>query len=126
MSGGFSFDTGAGGGVIEERAWIQLAVIPTTVLGDTEFISFRLFIPNGNTLKIWSVGVQNDSNNTPVGLTAEVDDETNTINLVSENSKRTTGDPLAEVDGPVDVAMRAENNTGNDQNTSATFSYTIE
>lgn len=105
---------------------LQLAPIPTTVLADTEFISFRINIPSGNTLKIWVVGVQNDSNSAPSGLTAEVDDETNSNNLVSENSKRTTGDPLAEVSGNVDVAMRAENDTGNSQNATATFGYTIE
>lgn len=117
---------GFGKGVIGNRQELQLAVIPTTVLADTEFISFRINIPTGNTLKIWAVGVQNDSNNTPAGLTAEADDETNSTNLVSQNAKRATGTPLAEVSGDVDVAFRAENDTGGSQNTTATFAYTIE
>lgn len=120
---GISFSIKGG---ISDKGQLQLAVIPTTTLADTEFISFRINVPSGKTLKIWAVGVQNDSNNAPSGLTAEVDDETNSTNLVSENSKRATGDPLASVSGAVDVAMRAENDTGSDQNSTATFSYTVE
>lgn len=105
---------------------VQQAVIPTTTLSDTEFISFRVHIPAGFTIKILVVGVQNASNNAPTGLTAEVDDETNTVNLVSQNSKRAVGDPLAEVDGAVDVAFRIENDTGSDQNATGAFSYIIE
>lgn len=100
--------------------------IPTTTLSDTEFISIRLHVPTGNTLNIYAAGVQNASNNAPTGLTAEVDDETNATNLVSENSKRTTGSPLASVSGAVDVAFRAENNTGGSQDASATFEYSLE
>lgn len=107
-------------------AQLQLAPIPTTTLSDGEFISFRIHVPSDITLKIWAVGVQNISNNAPANLTAEVDDETNNNNLVSQNSKRTTGDPLAEVSGAVDVAFRTENDTGADQDATSTFAYTLE
>lgn len=125
--------TGTGGGInvsrsgggIDDAAQIQQAVIPTTTLADGEFISFRLNVPADKKLVIWAVGIQNNSNNAPGGLTAEVDNESTATNVVSENQKRITGDPLAEVAGAADVAMRAENDTGNSQNASATFSYTI-
>lgn len=121
---GFGFTTPGGG--IADKTILQTAVIPTTTLADGEFISFRVNVPTGYTLYIWSVGVQNSSNNAPAGLTAEVDDETNTVNLVSSNQKRQTGDPIAQVDGPVDVAFRTENDTGGGQNASSSFGYTIE
>lgn len=105
---------------------IQQGGIATTQLSDGQFISLRVHIPSGSTLKVWSVGVQNNSNNAPAGVTAEVDDETNAVNLVSENSKRSLGNPLAEVDGPVDVAFRVENDSGGTENVSLTFSLTIE
>lgn len=104
---------------------IQQAGIPTTVLADGEFISTRINVPSGTRLEVYAVGVQNSSNNAPSGLTAEVDDETNTENLVSQNAKRATGSPLASVSGDVDVAFRAENDTGNSHNTTATFAYII-
>lgn len=105
---------------------LQVAPIPTTTLADTEFISFRVHVPSNHTLYVWAVGVQNASNNAPAGLTAEVDDETNTTNLVSQNAKRATGNPLASVSGAVDVAFRVENDTGGSQDATAAFAYTIE
>lgn len=121
---GFTFNSAAAEGI--QIVTIQQAVIPTTTLADGEFISFRVFVPSDFTIRIFAVGVQNASNNAPAGLTAEVDDETNAVNLVSENSKRATGDPLAEKDGPIDVAMRTENDTGGSQDATSSFSYSIE
>lgn len=109
-----------------ERQQLQVAVIPTTTLADGEFISFRIHVPDGTTLKVWAAGVQNASNNAPAGLTAEVDDETAANNLVSQNAKRVTGAPLAEVDGAVDVAFRTENDTSGSEDATSTFAYTIE
>lgn len=118
----FSFNSK--GGIDKQQ--LQLAPIPTTTLADGEFITFRINIPLGFTLKIWAVGVQNDANSAPAGLTAEVDDETNAVNLVSENSKRVTGNPLAEKSGDIDVAFTVENDTGNPQNASGVFAFTVE
>lgn len=112
--------------VSEDKAARQMATIPTTILEDGQFISFRIFVPSGKTLNIWSLGVQNDSNQTPSGLTAEIDDETNSSNLVSFNSKRESGNPLESEGGDFDAAFRVENDTGDVQNASATFSYTLE
>lgn len=103
----------------------RATAIQTTQLQDTEYISKRLRVPNGSTLNVYAAGVQTTDNTIPAGLTAEVDDETNAVNLVSRNAKRATADPLATVDGPVDVAFRAENNTGDVQNANADFEYEL-
>ena len=104
----------------------QVAAIPTTTLADTEYITTRVHVPTDRSLNLWAVGVQNAANNAPAGLTADADDETNGTTLVSENAKRSTGAPLASVDGAVDVALRARNATGGEQDASAVFEYTIE
>lgn len=99
--------------------------IDNTELQNGEFISFRFRIPAGKTLKVWAAGAQNASNSAPAGLTAEVDDETNSTNLVSENGKLTTGSPLGSVTGPVDVAFRVENDTGSTQRATGQFRYSL-
>lgn len=99
--------------------------IDNTELQNGEFISFRFRIPDGKTLKVWAAGAQNSSNSAPSGLTAEVDDETNSTNLVSENGKLTTGSPLGSVAGPVDVAFRVENDTGSTQRATGQFRYSL-
>lgn len=123
---------GAGGGDISLITGLEKipdAIIPTTQLTDTQFISFRTHAGSQETFKLWAAGVQNNNNNTPTGLTAEVDDETNTVNLLSENTKRiaaTAGSPIASATGPVDIALRIENDSGSTQNATGIFSYTIE
>jgi len=126
FGGGFTFGGVSQGGTIENKQDIQLAPIPTVTLADGEEIFFRINIPQGYTFKLFSIGIQNSSNNLPAGLLAEVIDETNNNTLVSKNVKRDTGDPLVEVDGNVNLAIGQRNSTGGTQNSSATFAYTIE
>lgn len=114
-----------GGGSVGGPA-LQQAVIPSTQLSNGEFISFRVFVPDGKVIEIFTVGVQNDANNAPAGLTAEVDDETNAVNLVSKNAKRVSGDPITSKAGPISVAFRTENDTGATQNATGTFGFTVE
>lgn len=96
--------------------------ITTTTLNDTQYINQRIHVPDGQTLEIIALGVQNASNQAPTDLYAEVHDETNGITLLKRNTKRTTEDgPLASVDGPVDVAFRIQNSSGNAQDATADF-----
>lgn len=127
-SGGSSIvdSTASGGGSIDKREF-QNSPIPTTVLRPGQFISFRTHVPYGVDLNLWAMGVQNASNSVPSGLTAEVDDETRNQNLASENAKRVTGSStIGSATGEANIAFRIENDTGNTQNASATFSYTLE
>jgi len=110
----------------ETKQAIQIAPIPTTRIPDGDFVSFRINVPAGFTLKVWILGVQNDSNNAPANLDAIVRDETNGVNITSQNSKRATGSPIAEKDGAIDVSLRINNGTGSIQNASAIFGITIE
>lgn len=121
-------DSASAGMTDLDRQTLQVAPIPNTTLADTEFISFRVHVPDGYTLNVWAMGVQNASNNAPAGLTAEVDDESNAVNLLSQNTKRAVGGdtPLASKTGPIDVAFRVENDTGGEQTTTGTFAYTID
>lgn len=106
--------SGSGGGA-------QRLEIATVDLGDGVVYGLRENYESGDTVNIKAVGVQNDSNNAPAGLTVEVRDETNATTLVSQNSKKATGSPLASVSGAVDLFYRINNATGSAQNATAIF-----
>lgn len=117
---------GDGGNIdFSDRSARKTLNIPTTTLQDTEYIIQRFHLLTGETFEIYAVGVQDDSNSAPTGLTFEVDDETNGVNALSANAKKSTGDPLASVDGPVDLAVAVLNDTGDTINASGFVEYEI-
>lgn len=119
---------GGGGGGIEDKASLPPVVLPTATLPDTQFIASRINVPAGRVLNVWGAGVQTQSNTIPAGLNAVVRDETNAVDIVSENSKSTiqTSSPIGSVQGPVDISFRTENETGGQQQASSFFVPTLE
>jgi len=105
---------------------LQMATIPMTELADTEFIPFRVHVPDGKTFRLESGGLMNDANNRPQGLDGQVYRHDNNGVAHTINSKREVGDPLVSISGPVDLSLRIKNDTGSTQNASATFGYKIE
>lgn len=69
------------------------------------------------------MGVQNDSNNSPSGLTANVENESTGNEVESVNSKRE--DVSVEVEGEADVSLEIENQTGSQQNANGFFNIDI-
>lgn len=118
--------SGGGGGGGAPTETLQMATIPTVSLQDGDSISFRINVPSGNTINVYSIGVQNNSNNAPANLDAVVRDETNATTMYTSNQKREVGDPLVSKDGDIDVAFRIENDTGGVENATATFAYEIQ
>jgi len=116
--------TGPGdGGRLELGEARQTLNIPTTTLKDTEYITQRLHVDTDETLEILAVGVQNDENSAPAGLTLDVDDETHAVTLVSENAKKASGSPLADVSGSVDIVIAVSNDTGGEVSASGFIDY---
>ena len=120
--------TGGGGGGIEDKASLPPITLPTTTLPDTQFVASRINVPSDRVLRVWVGGVQTQSNTIPAGLNAVVRDETNAVDIVSENSKSTvqSESPIGSVQGDVDVSFRTENETGGQQQASSFFVATLE
>lgn len=117
---------GTGGGGIADKTILPPAATMSAVLQDGEHTAIRVNVPSGRTLKVWYVGVQNELNNAPTNLKAVVRDETNSTDIVSENAKFSSGQPLAEKAGAIDIECRARNDTGSEQEVSGYFNFTLE
>lgn len=106
---------------------VNTATIPNTEIGNTnEAVGLRMNVPSGKTLKIWALGVQNDSNSTPTDLDIRVRDETNGTNIVDQNQAYNEGTPIASKSGAIDVSFKVMNDTGSTQNASGWVSWTVE
>lgn len=103
------------------------ATIPLTEIGDTNTaVGLQKLVPTGKTLKILEVGVTDDAESAPAGLTIEVQDLTNAATIVSKNAKHAEGAPLASKSGAIDVQFRVANSTGGPVNASGYVLYTME
>lgn len=103
------------------------ANIPLTEIADTNTaIGLRKLIPSGKTLKILEIGVEDDTGSAPAGLTIEVRDLTNAVDIVSQNTRHNEGSPIASKSGAIDVAFRVANGTGGSINASGYVLYTME
>lgn len=103
------------------------AQIPLTEIADTNTaVGLQMQVPSGKTLKVLEVGVQDDTESAPAGLTVEVQDVTNATSLVSQNAKHAEGSPLASKSGAIDVQFRVANSTGGSINASGYVLYTME
>lgn len=105
----------------------RMATIPLTEIADTNTaVGLRILVPSGKTLKILEVGVEDDTGAAPAGLTIDVRDLTNAVDIVSQNSRHTEGSPIASKAGAIDVAFRVANATGGAVNASGYVLYTME
>lgn len=114
---------GGGGGAAAET--LQMATLPTASISSGDFYSFRVNIPSGFTLNVYSMGVQTSSNTLPSGVSTVVRDETNGTDLYTAAQKRAVGDPLTSIGGNVDIGFRISNTSGAPQDLTATFAYQI-
>lgn len=104
------------------------ATVPLTEIADgNTAVGLQKQVPSGKTLSVLEVGVQDDTESAPAGLTIEVQDVTNATSIVSENATHAEGSPLASKDGAIDVQFRVANSTGTDPvNASGYVLYTME
>lgn len=112
---------------VDETVRTRQATIPLTEIADgNNAVGLRKQIPSGKTLRVLEVGVEDDTGSAPAGLTIEVRDLTNAVDIVSQNARHAEGSPLASKDGAIDVAFRAANATGGSVNASGYVLYTME
>lgn len=103
------------------------AQIPLTEIADTNTaVGLQKQVPSGKTLRILEMGVTDDAESAPAGLTIEVQDLTNATTIHSVNAKHSEGDPLASKSGAIDVQFRVANATGGAVNASGYVLYTME
>lgn len=103
------------------------ATIPLTEIaaGNTA-VGLQKLVPSGTTLHILEMGVTDDTESAPSGLTIEVQDLTNATTIHSVNAKHAEGSPLASKSGAIDVQFRVANATGGTVNASGYVLYTME
>lgn len=102
------------------------AAIPFSEIDTGDNASIRVNIPDGATLHLWQVGVQDGAQAAPSGLSIEVRDLTNSVTIYSANQKTDTGFPLTTKDGPIDVSFRISNDTGATVQASGYVVYTSD
>lgn len=103
------------------------ATIPLTEIADTNTaVGLRKLIPSGKTLKVLEIGVEDDTGSAPAGLTIDVRDHTNAVDIVSQNTRHSEGSPIASKSGAIDVSFRVSNGTGGSVNASGYVLYTME
>lgn len=78
---------------------------------DSPYVFHRQHVPSGKTLYIYEMGLQDESNTAPSGITVEAYDETNAVSLASYNTKFTEGTALASKSGAIDVAFQLDNSS---------------
>lgn len=106
---------------------MRQATIPLSEIADTNTaVGLRKLIPSGKTLKILEIGVEDDTGSAPSGLTIEVRDHTNGVDVVSQNTRHNEGSPIASKAGAIDVSFRVSNGTGGSVNASGYVLYTME
>lgn len=111
----------------DETVRTRQANIPLTEIADTNTaVGLRKLVPSGKTLNILEIGVEDDTGAAPVGLTIEVRDLTNAVDIVSQNTRHNEGAPIASKAGAIDVAFRVANATGGPINASGYVLYTME
>lgn len=102
--------------------------LPTTTLTPSETTTFiqRYHVPDGVTFHLESIGIQDENFNAPSALYAEIKDHDTGNVLGTWTGLRKTGDPLASVDGPANIELKMNNQTGNELSPSAWFDYREE
>ncbi len=111
----------------DDQIRTRQANIPLTEIADgNTAVGLQKQVPSGKTLKILEMGVTDDSESAPSGLTVEVQDLTNAVTIHSVNAKHAEGSPLASKDGAIDVQFRVANATGASVNASGYVLYTME
>lgn len=110
---GIQFGGGDGGGQTHTLN------IPTTTLGDGENINQRLHVPDGTTYAVRELEAQTPDNVSPADVTVSIEDEANAETIAVTDEKYAVGDPLGEISGATDVALRVANNSGGEIDVSA-------
>lgn len=102
------------------------ANVPTSYLEDGEWVVTWLNVPAGKTLEITEAGVQTTNHDVPAGLTIEAELGSNGSTTTLAASKFNSGTPLYTVDGPADIGIRVENQTGSPLNASGNAVYKVD
>jgi hypothetical protein len=104
----------------------QAQVPMTEIDSGKSAVGLQKQVPSGKTLRVLELGVTDDTESAPSGLSVEVHDLTNATTIASTNAKHSEGSPVATVDGAVDVQFRVSNATGGKTNASGYVLYTME
>jgi hypothetical protein len=104
----------------------QTVSLGTVEVPSNDFFAGRVRVPDGNTMNIYSLGLQSPGNSVPSNTSLIVQDESNSSQIYQSTNKDETGNPIASVDGPVDVSFRLSNQSSNAQALSGDINYRIE
>jgi hypothetical protein len=92
--------------------------------GDYETIG-TYHVSSGSTLEVTELGLYNDLQNVPSGVSIILRDVTGGSDVTSASSKIVSGDPVASVSGQVDLEVRLDNASGSTQALSGFLKFRV-
>lgn len=118
---------GGGGALTRGKTTLSPSIFPVTSIQDGGIVTSRVRVPNDKDLYLWSLGVQDFAGNTFTDLTISVIDESTATTVQSTNEKNIRSeDNLGVVEGPADVRVEIENQTGGTVNAGGEYLVTVE